>query len=380
MIHFQIECANFTSLYKPLKIFVCPLNWGLGHATRTSVVISALLNRGHEVVIGADGKVLTFLQNEFPKLKCIRVKDIDVSYANTAFLSVVNYMRIAFSVFSNRRKEHQLLQEIQTTEKFDVIISDNRYGLYLQDVHSILITHQTQVKTPFLSHFINSQLQKWLTKFNEVWVPDFEGSVLSGELSNGSLKQKKYVGILSRFTYDENSTEVYDCLYLLSGPEPQRTALEKNLSQIIRTHPYPSQEGNKNLPLTLSRGVEKCVVVRGTKKASKISFPSNVKVIDFATTEELQHLLNSSKHIVCRGGYSTIMDLVAVKKSALLIPTPNQWEQEYLAKYLSEKNYFSVTSQNNIELHFSNTMLLNFPENNLLEKAIDELETKLLKV
>jgi predicted glycosyltransferase len=353
-------------LSKSLKIFVCPLNWGLGHATRTSVVISALLNRGHEVVIGADGKALTFLQNEFPKLKCIRVKDVDVSYANTAFFSLVNYMRIAFYIFSNRRKEQQLLQEIQATEKFDVIISDNRYGLYLQDVQSILITHQTQVKTPFLSHFINSQLQKWLTKFNEVWVPDFEGSLLSGELSNGSLNHKKYVGVLSRFTHEDNAPIVYDCLYLLSGPEPQRTALEKNLSQIIRTHPYPSQEGNN-----------KIVLVRGTKQQAKFDFPSNVKVIDFATTVELQQLLNSSKYIICRGGYSTIMDVVAVKKSALLIPTPHQYEQEYLAQYLTDKKYFSTTSQNNIELNFNNTALPNFPENNLLEKVLDELETTL---
>jgi hypothetical protein len=243
-------------LSKPLKIFVCPLNWGLGHATRTSVVIRALLHRGHEVVIGADGKALTFLQNEFPKLKCIRVKDVDVNYANTAFLSLVNYVRIAFSIFSNRRKEQQLLQEIQSTEKFDVIISDNRYGLYLQDVHSILITHQTQLKTPFLSGLINAQLQKWLDKFNEVWVPDFEGSLLSGKLSNGELKQKKYVGVLSRFTHDENSTEVYDCLYLLSGPEPQRTVLEKCLSLTLS-----KGEGiNKNLPLTPPEG-EKIVLL-----------------------------------------------------------------------------------------------------------------------
>lgn len=348
---------------KPLKIFVCPLNWGLGHATRSSVVIQQLLNRGHEVVIGADGKALTFLQNEFPKLKCIRVKDVDVSYANSAFFSMVNYIRIAFSIFSNRRKEQQLLQEIQATEKFDVIISDNRYGLYLKDVHSILITHQTQVKTPFLSGFINNQLRKWLTKFNEVWVPDFEGSLLSGELSNGSLNQKKHVGILSRFTHDDNAPIVYDCLYLLSGPEPQRTALEKCLS----------------LTLSKEEGTKKNVLVRGTKQPSKISFPSNVKVIDFATTDELQQLLNSCKNIVCRGGYSTIMDVVAVKKSALLIPTPYQYEQEYLAKYLSDKNYFSATTQSNIELNFNNTTLPNFAENNLLEKALGELETKLSK-
>ena len=343
---------------KPLKIFVCPLNWGLGHATRTSVVIRALLNRGHEVVIGADGKALTFLQNEFPKLKCIRVKDVDVSYANTAFLSLLNYVRIAWSVFSNRRKEQHLLQEIQQSEKFDVIISDNRYGLYLEDVPSVLITHQTQVKTPFLSGFITTQLAKWLTKFNEVWVPDFEGSLLSGELSSGSLNKKKYVGVLSRFTHDANAVKMYDYLYLLSGPEPQRTVLEKNLS----------------LALSKGEGTKKVVVVRGTKQQAKIDFPSNVKVIDFATTEELQHLLNSSKNIVCRGGYSTIMDVVAVKKSALLIPTPNQYEQLYLANYLCEKNYFASTTQNALQLLSIPDFSIDVPQENLLEKAIEKLE------
>jgi uncharacterized protein (TIGR00661 family) len=365
-------------LTKRLKIFVCPLNWGLGHATRTSVVIQHLLDRGHNVVIGADGKALTFLQNEFPKLKCIRLKDVDVRYGSNGISSLLSYFSIALSIFSNRRKEHQLLQEIQETEQFDVIISDNRYGLYLEDVQSILITHQLQIKTPFLSRFINAQLRKWLNKFNVIWVPDFEGSVLSGELSNVDFSNKKYVGILSRFTHDENATVSYDYLYLLSGPEPQRSILEKSLYRVIRTHPYPSQEGNKKiLPLSPSRGGEKIVLVRGTKQASKTTFPSSVKVIDFATTEELQQLLNSGKYIVCRGGYSTIMDVVAVKKSALLIPTPNQYEQEYLAKYLSERKYFSATNQHNIQLDFLATQLPNFSEINLLEKAMEELETTL---
>jgi UDP-N-acetylglucosamine transferase subunit ALG13 len=330
------------------------------------------------VVIGADGKALTFLQNEFPKLKCIRLKDVDVRYGSNGISSLLRYFSIALSIFSNRRKEHQLLQEIQETEQFDVIISDNRYGLYLQDVQSILITHQLHIKTPFFSGFINAQLRKWLNKFNAIWVPDFEGSVLSGELSNIDVSNKKYVGILSRFTHDENATVSYDYLYLLSGPEPQRTVLEKRLSRVIRTHPNPSQEGNKKiLPLTPSRGGEKIVLVRGTKQVSKIDFPRNVKVIDFATTEELQHLLNSSKYIVCRGGYSSIMDVMAVKKSALLIPTPNQYEQEYLAQHLSNKKYFSATTQDKLQLEFSETQLPHFSETNLLEKAMEELEITL---
>ena len=49
--------------------------------------------------------------------------------------------------------------------------------------------------------------------------------------------------------------------------------------------------------------------------------------------------------IISRSGYSTIMDLVQLQKRAILVPTPGQTEQEYLASYLMEKKFFIAIEQ-----------------------------------
>nr|MBP6558208.1 glycosyltransferase [Flavobacterium sp.] len=36
--------------------------------------------------------------------------------------------------------------------------------------------------------------------------------------------------------------------------------------------------------------------------------------------------------VLCRSGYTTVMDLAKLEKKAFFIPTPGQFEQEYLAK------------------------------------------------
>jgi UDP-N-acetylglucosamine:LPS N-acetylglucosamine transferase len=64
----------------------------------------------------------------------------------------------------------------------------------------------------------------------------------------------------------------------------------------------------------------------------------------------LNELLNNSEYIVARSGYSTIMDLLAVKKNAILIPTPGQTEQEYLGQYSHEKKWMYSVAQKNFNL------------------------------
>jgi len=57
--------------------------------------------------------------------------------------------------------------------------------------------------------------------------------------------------------------------------------------------------------------------------------------------------------IISRSGYSTIMDLVRLNKSAILIPTPGQTEQEYLAKLMMERKWFYAVSQNDFNLEMA---------------------------
>ena len=49
-------------------------------------------------------------------------------------------------------------------------------------------------------------------------------------------------------------------------------------------------------------------------------------------SEQLNTAFNESKMVLCRSGYTTVMDLAKLDKKAFFIPTPGQYEQEYLAK------------------------------------------------
>jgi hypothetical protein len=142
--------------------------------------------------------------------------------------------------------EKKVLDKIISEHAIDVIISDNRFGLYNEKVHSVFITHQLFLKAPVFEGLGSKINQKYISNFDEVWVPDFEEEnlSLSGELCHGippdsyrDHKNVKYIGPQSRLV--EVITDIekdrYDYLILLSGPEPTRTELEKKLLEKIKT-------------------------------------------------------------------------------------------------------------------------------------------------
>jgi predicted glycosyltransferase len=75
-----------------------------------------------------------------------------------------------------------------------------------------------------------------------------------------------------------------------------------------------------------------------------------IKVFNHLPADELRQEIERAEWVISRCGYSTIMDLVALQKKALLIPTPAQTEQEYLAAYLHRKHIAFTTSQKNFSL------------------------------
>jgi hypothetical protein len=221
------------------------------------------------------------------------------------------------------RKEKRLLREIIERKAIDVVISDNRLGLINKNVKCIFMTHQLNIRSPFFSSLANYLNKKYINGFDEVWIPDFQykSDRLSGSLSDtvGIVPPVKYLGPQSALPLPGISEKLYDFLVLLSGVEPQRTELEKILREKL--------------------SVVSCslAVVRGTHN-SAISWPKGAHVVNFAFAEELSGLIGKSETVICRSGYSTLMDLHATgATSIVLVATPGQPEQEYLARYWSEK-------------------------------------------
>lgn len=333
------------------NILICPLNWGLGHATRDIPIIKYILAQNKNVIIGGNGQTIELLKKYFPDLQYIKIYSPSVFYGKKKSFSLIFYvffMRYIFSAVI----EHFFIKKIIKNYDISVIISDNRMGLWNKKISSIFISHQLNIflnhkqqKKSFLASKINSFLIK---KYDYVIVPDFENENLSlaGRLSKNTENfRTKYIGAISRFQqklHFDKENKLYDYLCILSGPEPQRTILENLLIQKFK-------DSNYNV-----------LIIRGLPLYK--AFPVNVKNISFFNdleTPNLEELIKKSENIICRSGYTSIMDLTVIERKAILIPTPNQPEQEYLAQRMKEKFGYIVVNQNDIKylnkstFHFS---------------------------
>ena len=358
---------------KNKKIFVCPLDWGLGHATRTIPIVRSLLDRGVEVVIGADQRPYALLQSVFPELSFIRFPGLSIKYPRNANM-VFHVLRSIPGILSGIRREHKALELLIDKHQFDAVISDNRFGLWHKDIPCIYMTHQLMIKAPGILSFLEPILQRWhsniIKKFTACWIPDYYGQPnLSGDLSHQYEPgvETRFIGPLSRFSRHGNTdtegsdSKKIDLLIVISGPEPQRSKLEKiMLDQLI------------------SLDIPAIVVLGLPEKDKEYQLNDNITVYSSLGEEVLKEYMLNADHIICRPGYSSIMDLHILGRMATFIPTPGQTEQEYLAHHLGNMGFESY-SQDKLDIReivSSKTEKIwdyKGQESGLLDQAIDEL-------
>ncbi|MEQ8625256.1 MAG: glycosyltransferase [Vicingaceae bacterium] len=317
-------------------ILITPLNWGLGHASRCIPVIIQLLKLNCKVVVAADGEALQLLKSEFPELTFEVFPGLKTTYSKFIPIPVLLLLRSP-KLFKSIKKEHNTIRKLVENYHVDGIISDNRYGCYSSDIPSVIITHQLAIKTPLLKKHAQQLIEKLLSKFNATWVPDFEGEQnISGDLSHISkpLKNTHFLGPLTRFVASSKD-QAYSrkLLVLLSGPEPQRTLFEKKIVEQLQDIDY------------------QVLIVRG-KLNQTIPYAENdyLKFEAHLPTAQLQQEIEASELVLCRSGYSSLMDLARIGKKVLLVPTPGQSEQEYLAKRLSKNGICYTVRQSKLSL------------------------------
>lgn len=309
---------------KGKKVLVCPLNWGLGHAARCIPLIHELIRQRNTVMIAGNGASIDLLKETFPSLQFLKLDGAEIRYSKKGFSFITMLLQLPgmiWCVFT----EHSMLQRLIKQYNIDVVISDNRYGLWSKKVKCILITHQLYIKLPqgwnWLERGVNKVNHFFIRKYQKCWVPDLPAKPdLSGELShsNINLSNIRFIGILSRFDqiYEMVSSKKYEVLVILSGPEPQRSILENILIEKLAM-------------------IDKDVMfVRGKPDDKEtLADKANITFYNHLSKDALSHHLRESKYIICRSGYSSLMDLAALGRSAIIIPTPGQAEQEYLAHY-----------------------------------------------
>jgi len=317
---------------KPKNILVAPLNWGLGHATRCIPIIRELQKNGFTPILASDGDALKLLIKEFPLLRHIELPSYNIKYPKKGIYFKLKLLVQTPKLINAVKKERKEIQNIITAQNIRGIISDNRFGVHHKSIPSVYITHQLNVLSGITTLLSSRFHQYIIKKFNECWVPDsndeYNYSGKLGHISNSKINLK-YIGILSRFKKTEITTK-YDYLILLSGPEPQRTILEKKL--------YKEFEN----------ATEKILFVKGKiEPEQKITSEKNITSYNYMTSNELETAINESDLIIARSGYTTIMDLARMNKKAFFIPTPGQFEQVYLAEQLHKLNFAPYSSQHN---------------------------------
>lgn len=317
------------------RILVAPINWGLGHATRCIPIIKKLEQRGFTPIIASDGIALALLKKEFPRLKSFELPSYNISYTSKGGFLKWKLLLDSPSILKTINKEKKATRILVEKLNLHGIISDSRFGVRYKHLPNVFITHQLNVLSGNTT-FLSSKLHRlYIKKFDQCWVPDAPGKPnLSGFL--GHLKTPpdnlRYMGILSRFE-KRDLPQLYDYMVLLSGPEPQRSLLEEILLKELR------------------KSSAKILFVRGiVGEDQPAQATPGIEVKNYLYGKGLEQAINSSRVIISRSGYTTLMDLARLKKKAFFIPTPGQFEQEYLAERMKKLGFAPSCRQNDFSL------------------------------
>lgn len=321
-------------------VFYAVLNMGLGHASRSLPVISGFVDRGWWVIVGANGRALAFLRNELPQLSFVETPDYALRYSSGIFLPLALLAQTP-RFFSGIGAEKRLAEEVVRQHHPDLIISDHCYGISHPDIPSHFLSHQIYFAMPpgmeWLAPLPAQINFHYHADFDKVIIPDLPGEgggALSGRLSRLPRHAAKYhyAGLLSSVRRRDEDQDL-DVLVSISGPEPQRTHLENIVLAQIKAVPG-----------------RKVVLLGKSESRQPVREDEDLKIYPHLPRAEMARLMNRAALIVSRPGYSTLMELAEIGKPALLIPTPGQTEQVYLARRLQRRGLFYAVSQNKLNL------------------------------
>lgn len=320
---------NITIFVAIMRILISPLDWGLGHASRSSAVVKYLLAHHNEVFLAGSGDSLQLLHDEFPLLPTVKLSSFSPWVPSYLPLPLAIVLQLPYFFFCILR-EHLCLQRIVKSHNIDLVISDNRYGLYSSLCPTAIVTHQLSpipwISCPtWIRRVVSWGIARLLSRFNFCLIPDFPDHRLAGSLSAASVRIRSrlfYVGPLSRYADYRVEVPSFDIcsLHIITGPRNTRKEYESSLNARLTQQLSPHNA---------SRVVIGCIDNNNT----------NYCCYPHASAPEIAHFIQRAQHIYSHSGYTTIMDLYLLNAldRASLTPTKGQAEQVYLASLLSER-------------------------------------------
>ncbi|MDN5865684.1 MAG: hypothetical protein L0I62_10825 [Gammaproteobacteria bacterium] len=319
-------------------------DWGLGHASRSLVLIRALVERGDAVTIlmePSDG--MRLLQNELGEsCEFYPYRDIPKPFSRWPAMF---YIRMSLSmpwVSVHFKLEHRLTERLVRERGFDLVVSDSRFGVWSHEVPSYCIFHSLRqmMPRPLLAFEkpVEWGQRNLLRHYEKILIPDAEeNGGLSGKLGHDPALdwgegRLVYLGPLADVVRPDTAEDI-DYFFSVSGIEPQRGLFEERVRAAL-----PELKGR--IAVTLGR----------PELAGEKSEQCGATVYGYLDREHQAQMLNRSRVIITRSGYTTLMELAVLGKRALFVPTPGQSEQEYLARFHRESGHVWSTTQPRLDI------------------------------
>jgi len=330
----------------PPHVLFSILDWGMGHATRTWPLIVAAWRLGARVTIASRGTAASWLDARMTEWDSLHPEPSPASWTRVEKPGVtIRYARgigtlprIALQMpgfIKSISEEHRWTTEFALTHGVTHVFSDNCYGAWadVAGVSNVLMSHQLHPPLPLAVRGLAVRIiRRCASRFDAVWVPDTEGRALAGRLSAAVSSPTRYIGPLSRFQVFGRPKGITGgaednpvLLGIVSGPEPQRSALEEALRMCFLKDGRPA-------------------LILAGKPGGGEHRKANVLTVPDPGNGRFRAAVLAADIIVCRSGYSTLLDLVVLGRTAILVPTAGQPEQETLARDWKHRHGWTVLS------------------------------------
>ena len=282
------------------KILFAVLNWGIGHATRSSVLIDELLEREEKVSVYSNGRALRYLQKRY-KNRCDFIEGYNYTkkYVGDDFWS---YFSIAWKLLKSYKVDSKIVSRLLKSGKYKLFINDCRpLNVHLNGAKSVLINHQLHPVWPYAKRVVQKRFLNWQNTYNAVWVPDYKSSLLSGALSEISgLKNKVFIGPLSRW----NNANA------------------------------PIIEASKSIVFFgIAKNQLAIDVVTGLVE---LGFELHFYHSEDVDESELCNALLNAQLVVSKPGYSSVMELYSLAVNTAIVDVPWHAEQHQIFKHLKQ--------------------------------------------
>jgi len=304
-----------------MRILYGVVGEGMGHATRSKVVIEHLLERGHKVKVVVSGRAYQFLKRHLPDV--VEIQGLTIRYSRGAMDRNISLLR------------NVLLSPAMLFQNASAYIDDVRHfkpKMVLSDFDSYAYFFAKRFKLPIVS--IDNQQVIHKCKHDEEIT---EGVAADYRATRAFVKAKlpacdHYV-ITSFFTPPIRPK--FDGRVTIVPPILRREILEAKLTVGEHVLVYQTSTSDRDLIAELNRVSKRRFIVYGLRRDG---VQGNCVLRSFSEQGFVRDLA-SARAVVTNGGLSLIHEAIYLGKPILSIPVRHQFEQEMNARYLEQYGY-----------------------------------------